>query len=151
MVPNEISRRVYTVFDYSVHIAGIVPFAIGSETVGSITYPASRCGVTALRPTFGAVGRTGVMSISESLVSYPQTLIPFICVLSITLEVLTLKSGWSSGQTRPPLQKCSRLRRCSRCHTGKGPRWSFIQGHHVGWSIFSWHYKTHCWISWRRW
>ncbi|CAN4098464.1 unnamed protein product [Withania somnifera] len=47
--------------------AGIVPFAIGSETVGSITYPATRCGVTALRPTFGAVGRTGVMSISESL------------------------------------------------------------------------------------
>ncbi|XP_075101200.1 uncharacterized protein LOC107773602 isoform X1 [Nicotiana tabacum] len=46
---------------------GIVPFAIGSETVGSITYPAARCGVTALRPTFGAVGRTGVMSISESL------------------------------------------------------------------------------------
>ncbi|XP_050226114.1 uncharacterized protein LOC126675508 isoform X1 [Mercurialis annua] len=47
--------------------AGIVPFAIGSETTGSITYPASRCGVTALRPTFGTVGRTGVMSISESL------------------------------------------------------------------------------------
>ncbi|GAB2213443.1 hypothetical protein Drorol1_Dr00021486 [Drosera rotundifolia] len=47
--------------------AGMVPFAIGSETCGSITYPASRCGVTALRPSFGAVGRTGVMSISESL------------------------------------------------------------------------------------
>ncbi|KAJ8452200.1 hypothetical protein Cgig2_006005 [Carnegiea gigantea] len=47
--------------------AGMVPFAIGSETCGSITYPASRCGVTALRPTFGTVGRTGVMSISESL------------------------------------------------------------------------------------
>lgn len=47
--------------------AGLVPFAIGSETSGSITYPASRCGVTALRPTFGAVGRTGVMSIAESL------------------------------------------------------------------------------------
>ncbi|XP_055827006.1 uncharacterized protein LOC129895327 isoform X2 [Solanum dulcamara] len=47
--------------------AGLVPFAIGSETCGSITYPASRCGVTALRPTFGAVGRTGVMSIAESL------------------------------------------------------------------------------------
>lgn len=45
----------------------MVPFAIGSETAGSITYPAARCGVTALRPTFGAVGRTGVMSISESL------------------------------------------------------------------------------------
>ncbi|KAK9080588.1 hypothetical protein SSX86_000346 [Deinandra increscens subsp. villosa] len=47
--------------------AGMVPFAIGSETAGSITYPASRCGVTALRPTFGAVGRTGVLSLSESL------------------------------------------------------------------------------------
>ncbi|KAL7139791.1 hypothetical protein ABFS83_09G076600 [Erythranthe nasuta] len=47
--------------------AGMVPFAIGSETVGSITYPASRCGVTALRPTFGTVGRTGVLSLSESL------------------------------------------------------------------------------------
>ncbi|KAG7954673.1 hypothetical protein I3843_11G030800 [Carya illinoinensis] len=45
----------------------MVPFAIGSETAGSITYPAARCGVTALRPTFGTVGRTGVMSISESL------------------------------------------------------------------------------------
>ncbi|KAF8394454.1 hypothetical protein HHK36_020662 [Tetracentron sinense] len=48
-------------------ITGLVPFAIGSETAGSISYPAARCGVTALRPTFGTVGRTGVMSISESL------------------------------------------------------------------------------------
>ncbi|KAI8016743.1 Glutamyl-tRNA(Gln) amidotransferase subunit A [Camellia lanceoleosa] len=47
--------------------AGMVPFAIGSETAGSITYPAACCGVTALRPTFGSVGRTAVMSISESL------------------------------------------------------------------------------------
>ncbi|XP_057480966.1 uncharacterized protein LOC130767916 isoform X1 [Actinidia eriantha] len=47
--------------------AGMVPFAIGSETAGSITFPAARCGVTALRPTFGTVGRTGVMSIAESL------------------------------------------------------------------------------------
>ncbi|KAK8447778.1 hypothetical protein SEVIR_8G151300v4 [Setaria viridis] len=47
--------------------AGMVPFAIGSETAGSITYPAARCGVTALRPTFGTVARTDVMSISESL------------------------------------------------------------------------------------
>lgn len=47
--------------------AGLVPFAIGSETAGSMTYPAARCGVTCLRPTFGTVGRSGVMSISESL------------------------------------------------------------------------------------
>ncbi|XP_020593088.1 uncharacterized protein LOC110033448 isoform X2 [Phalaenopsis equestris] len=47
--------------------AGLVPFAIGSETCGSITYPSARCGITALRPTFGTVGRSGVMSLSESL------------------------------------------------------------------------------------
>ncbi|VAH65521.1 unnamed protein product [Triticum turgidum subsp. durum] len=47
--------------------AGMVPFAIGSETAGSITYPAARCGVTALRPSFGTIARTGVMSLSESL------------------------------------------------------------------------------------
>ncbi|XP_019052514.1 PREDICTED: uncharacterized protein LOC104592689 isoform X2 [Nelumbo nucifera] len=47
--------------------AGLVPFAIGSETAGSITYPSARCGVTSLRPTFGIIGRSGVMSISESL------------------------------------------------------------------------------------
>jgi Asp-tRNA(Asn)/Glu-tRNA(Gln) amidotransferase A subunit family amidase len=55
-------------------VTGLVPFAIGSETAGSITYPAARCGVTALRPTFGTVGRTGVMSISESLVIFNITL-----------------------------------------------------------------------------
>ncbi|XP_051136133.1 uncharacterized protein LOC127254857 isoform X2 [Andrographis paniculata] len=47
--------------------AGMVPFAIGSETSGSLIYPGARCGVTALRPTFGMVGRTGVMSLSHSL------------------------------------------------------------------------------------
>ncbi|KAF3617353.1 putative calnexin -like protein [Capsicum annuum] len=47
--------------------AGLVPFSIGSETSGSITYPASRCGVMTLRPPFGAVSRSGVMSIDESL------------------------------------------------------------------------------------
>lgn len=47
--------------------AGMIPFAIGSETAGSMTYPAARCGITCLRPTFGTVGRSGVMSLSESL------------------------------------------------------------------------------------
>lgn len=47
--------------------AGMVPFAVGSETAGSMTYPAARCGITCLRPTFGTVGRSGVMSLSESL------------------------------------------------------------------------------------
>jgi Asp-tRNA(Asn)/Glu-tRNA(Gln) amidotransferase A subunit family amidase len=41
--------------------AGLVGFAIGTETGGSIVDPAIRCGVTALRPTFGRVSRNGIM------------------------------------------------------------------------------------------
>ena len=44
--------------------AGLVGFAIGSETSGSILAPSQRCGVTGLRPTFGRVSRYGVMALS---------------------------------------------------------------------------------------
>ncbi len=44
--------------------AGLVGFAIGSETSGSILSPSARCGVTGLRPTFGRVSRHGVMTLS---------------------------------------------------------------------------------------
>jgi len=47
--------------------AGLVPFAIGSETHGSIVSPCERCGVTGLRPTYGRVSRTGAMSLSASM------------------------------------------------------------------------------------
>ena len=47
--------------------AGLVPFAIGSETSGSIVTPASYCGVTALRPTYGLVSRYGAMALSWTL------------------------------------------------------------------------------------
>ena len=47
--------------------AGCVAFAIGSETCGSILSPASRCGVSALRPTFGRVSRRGAMALSWSM------------------------------------------------------------------------------------
>jgi Asp-tRNA(Asn)/Glu-tRNA(Gln) amidotransferase A subunit family amidase len=47
--------------------AGLVPFALGSETLGSIVSPATICGVTGLRPTFGRVPRTGAMTLCWSL------------------------------------------------------------------------------------
>jgi aspartyl-tRNA(Asn)/glutamyl-tRNA(Gln) amidotransferase subunit A len=47
--------------------AGLVTFAIGSETSGSIVTPASFCGVTALRPTYGLVSRHGAMALSWTL------------------------------------------------------------------------------------
>jgi aspartyl-tRNA(Asn)/glutamyl-tRNA(Gln) amidotransferase subunit A len=47
--------------------AGLVPFAIGSETWGSITTPSSYCGLTGLRPTYGRVSRAGAFALSYSL------------------------------------------------------------------------------------
>lgn len=48
-------------------VAGLVPFAIGTETWGSIVSPASTCGATGLRPTFGSISRSGAMTLSWSL------------------------------------------------------------------------------------
>jgi Asp-tRNA(Asn)/Glu-tRNA(Gln) amidotransferase A subunit family amidase len=47
--------------------AGLVGFSIGSETRGSIMSPASRCGVSGLRPTFGRVSRHGAMALSWTM------------------------------------------------------------------------------------
>jgi Asp-tRNA(Asn)/Glu-tRNA(Gln) amidotransferase A subunit family amidase len=47
--------------------AGCVAFSIGSETGGSISSPATRCGVTGFRPTFGFVPRTGAMTLSWTM------------------------------------------------------------------------------------
>ena len=47
--------------------AGLVPFAIGTETWGSIVSPSTVCGVTGLRPTYGRVSRTGAMALSWSM------------------------------------------------------------------------------------
>jgi Asp-tRNA(Asn)/Glu-tRNA(Gln) amidotransferase A subunit family amidase len=48
-------------------VAGLVPFAIGTETLGSIISPSHTCGATGLRPTFGSISRTGAMTLSWSL------------------------------------------------------------------------------------
>ena len=47
--------------------AGLLPFAIGSETLGSIVSPCTRCGATGLRPTFGRVSRHGAMALSWTM------------------------------------------------------------------------------------
>ena len=47
--------------------AGLVAFSIGTETLGSIISPSTRCGVTGLRPTYGTVSTNGFMTLSWSM------------------------------------------------------------------------------------
>jgi Asp-tRNA(Asn)/Glu-tRNA(Gln) amidotransferase A subunit family amidase len=51
----------------SATVAGLVGFSIGSETLGSIVSPSTRCGASGLRPTFGRVSRYGAMALSWSM------------------------------------------------------------------------------------
>jgi Asp-tRNA(Asn)/Glu-tRNA(Gln) amidotransferase A subunit family amidase len=69
--------------------AGLVAFAIGSETGGSIIGPSMRCGVTGLRPTFGRVARTGAMTLCWSL----DKLGPMARTVEDTLLVLNTITG----------------------------------------------------------
>jgi Asp-tRNA(Asn)/Glu-tRNA(Gln) amidotransferase A subunit family amidase len=69
--------------------AGLVGFAIGSETGGSIVSPSMRCGVTGLRPTFGRVPRTGAMTLCWSL----DKLGPMARSVEDTVLVLNAISG----------------------------------------------------------
>jgi len=73
--------------------AGLVGFAIGSETGGSIVAPAMRCGVTGLRPTYGRVPRAGAMTLCWSL----DKLGPMTRSVEDTLLVLHAISGPDSG------------------------------------------------------
>ncbi len=73
--------------------AGLVAFAIGSETSGSIVSPSMRCGVTGLRPTFGRVPRTGAMTLCWSL----DKLGPMTRNVEDAMLVLRAISGPDSG------------------------------------------------------
>jgi Asp-tRNA(Asn)/Glu-tRNA(Gln) amidotransferase A subunit family amidase len=73
--------------------AGLVGFAIGSETGGSIVSPSMRCGVTGLRPTYGRVPRTGAMTLCWSL----DKLGPMTRSVEDAMLVLYAISGSDSG------------------------------------------------------
>jgi Asp-tRNA(Asn)/Glu-tRNA(Gln) amidotransferase A subunit family amidase len=73
--------------------AGLVGFAIGSETGGSIVAPSMRCGVNGLRPTFGRVARTGAMTLCWSL----DKLGPMTRGVEDTMLVLQAISGPDAG------------------------------------------------------
>ncbi len=73
--------------------AGLVAFAIGSETGGSIVSPSMRCGITGLRPTYGRVARTGAMTLCWSL----DKLGPMTRTVEDAMLVLRAISGPDAG------------------------------------------------------
>jgi Asp-tRNA(Asn)/Glu-tRNA(Gln) amidotransferase A subunit family amidase len=73
--------------------AGLVAFAIGTETLGSIVSPSTRCGVTGLRPTYGRVARTGAMPLCWTL----DKIGPICRTVADTALVLGILNGVDAG------------------------------------------------------
>ena len=91
--------------------AGLVGFAIGSETGGSIVSPSMRCGVTGLRPTYGRVARTGAMTLCWSL----DKLGPMARYVEDTILVLDRDFR---ARSRRPGQRSQRARVRRKCQSG---------------------------------
>ncbi len=83
--------------------AGLVPFAIGSETWGSILSPASICGVAGLRPTYGRVSRYGAMALSWTLDKLgPLCLNADDCGLVLEGTATLVPLSWRPSPARTP-------------------------------------------------
>lgn len=92
--------------------AGLIPFAIGSETWGSILSPANNCGVSGLRPTYGRVSRHGAMALCwtlDKLGPLAQTADDCGTILEAIagpdpLDPTTIQKPWRYN-TRPPRRR----------------------------------------------
>jgi Asp-tRNA(Asn)/Glu-tRNA(Gln) amidotransferase A subunit family amidase len=101
--------------------AGLVGFALGSETGGSIIGPSMRCGVTGLRPTYGRVPRTGAMTLCWSL----DKLGPMTRSVEDALLVLAAISGPDAGDVAsvPSKLDFDAGAGCKGLRVGYLPRW----------------------------
>jgi Asp-tRNA(Asn)/Glu-tRNA(Gln) amidotransferase A subunit family amidase len=101
--------------------AGLVGFAIGSETGGSIVSPSMRCGITGLRPTFGRVPRTGAMTLCWSL----DKLGPMTRSVEDAMLVLEAISGPDAGDVSsvPSKLDFDATAKVAGLRVGYFPRW----------------------------
>ncbi len=81
--------------------AGMVPLALGTDTGGSIRQPASFCGITGMKPTYGAISRRGVISFASSMDQVgPMALTAGDCALA--LDVLVARDPGDSTSVEHP-------------------------------------------------
>lgn len=101
--------------------AGLVGFAIGSETQGSIVSPSMRCGVEGLRPTYGRVPRTGAMTLSWTC----DKLGPMARGVEDTILVLDAISGYDPGDVASVSEPLNfdGNRELHRLKVGYFPKW----------------------------
>ncbi|PIT73040.1 amidase [Limnohabitans sp. B9-3] len=92
---------------------GMVPLALGTQTAGSLTRPASYCGVVAFKPSFGGINRAGAKPLSDTLdtVGTLARNVPDAALFAAAL------SGRSSWLVRPMAEHLSRPLRVGICHT----------------------------------
>ena len=73
--------------------AGLCGFALGTETLGSLVSPSTRCGTASVRPTFGTVPRTGAMALCWSM----DKVGPIVRHVADAHPVLAAITGWDAG------------------------------------------------------
>ena len=97
---------------------GMVPLALGTQTAGSLSRPASYCGIVAFKPSFGGINRAGVKPLSDTLdtVGTMARTVPDVALFAAAL------SGRSSWLVRPLDQHVSRPLRVGLCHTYEWPQ-----------------------------
>ena len=87
--------------------AGLAPFALGTETGGSIRQPASLCGISGWKPTYGRVSRFGVIAMASSMDSM-GTVARTVKDLAITAEILSGFDPRDSTTTKAEVQPWSK-------------------------------------------
>ncbi len=115
---------------------GMVPLAVGTQTGGSVVRPASFCGVTGFKPTFGAIPRRGVLNQSETL----DTLGVFAAdPLSAAMAAEVLFGHDPADAATRPIEAPALLAR-ARADLGRSPRFAFLRP--PAWSRVEPEYRT---------
>ena len=102
--------------------AGLCSFALGTETLGSLVSPSTRCGTATLRPTFGTVPRTGAMALVWSM----DKIGPIVRHIDDAHAVLSVITGWDPGDPScviPNMDAGAVGDRTGRMRVGVDPAW----------------------------